>query len=87
MRLHVDLDHLLAQNRDPKKTAKQIELMRKENMNVTLRVRRAETIEVFKHLPGGQQPWRSLLNWMLEPRGMFASLGIITYGMLAFWMF
>ena len=88
MRLNVDVDQLFSLNEfDPKKTAKQIELMKQEGINMTLRVRAPHTTEVFNYLSGSKQFKRFLLNWLMTPQGMFAGLGVITYGILAFVMF
>lgn len=88
MRTNVELDHLFSLNEfDPKKTAKQIDVMRQEGLNLSLRVRHPQTTEVFKYLPSSRQPLRLLLRWLVTPQGIFAVIGIITYVAVAIVMF
>ena len=88
MQVNVDVDQLFSLNNyDPKKTAKQIEQMRQEGLKLNLRVRSPHTAEVFTYLGGSRHPWRFLLQWLMKPQGIFASIGVITYGVLAILMF
>ena len=88
MHVNVDVDQLFSLNNfDPKKTAKQIEQMRQEGLKLNLRVRSPHTTEVFTYLRGSKHPWRFLLQWLTKPQGIFAGIGVITYGVLAILMF
>ena len=88
MQVNVDVDQLFSLNNfDPKKTAQQIEQMRQEGLKLSLRVRSPHTAEVFTYLGGSKHPFRFRVQWLMKPQGIFAGIGVITYGILAILMF
>ena len=89
MKVNVDVERLYQKNWfDAQKTARQIHAMRQAGANLNMQVRTPESARVLACMADSQtSPWRFLVAWLLQSQGWMAAIGVVTYAILAMWMF